>query len=53
VLKFVRREKVKYPVVFIGTGSCGLIAGAGERWQKFKITLKKGISMPKLLKQVV
>jgi NADH:ubiquinone oxidoreductase subunit F (NADH-binding)/Pyruvate/2-oxoacid:ferredoxin oxidoreductase delta subunit/(2Fe-2S) ferredoxin len=30
VLKFVRREKVKYPVVFIGTGSCGLIAGAGE-----------------------
>ena len=28
VLKFVRREKVKYPVVFIGTGSCGSIAGA-------------------------
>jgi NADH:ubiquinone oxidoreductase subunit F (NADH-binding)/Pyruvate/2-oxoacid:ferredoxin oxidoreductase delta subunit/(2Fe-2S) ferredoxin len=30
VLKFVSREKVKYPVVFIGTGSCGMISGAGS-----------------------
>jgi hypothetical protein len=28
-LKLIRREKVKYPVVFIGTGTCGLISGAG------------------------
>jgi NADH:ubiquinone oxidoreductase subunit F (NADH-binding)/Pyruvate/2-oxoacid:ferredoxin oxidoreductase delta subunit/(2Fe-2S) ferredoxin len=28
-LKLVRRQKVKYPVVFIGTGTCGLISGAG------------------------
>ncbi len=30
LLKLVRREKVKYPVIFVGTGSCGLISGAGE-----------------------
>ncbi len=30
LLKLVCREKVKYPVIFIGTGSCGLISGAGE-----------------------
>ncbi len=29
-LRLVRREKVKYPVILIGTGSCGLISGAGE-----------------------
>lgn len=36
VLKLVRREKVKYPVVFIGTGSCGLISGAGETLSEIK-----------------
>lgn len=30
VLKFVRRDKVKYPVIYVGTGSCGLISGAAE-----------------------
>jgi NADH:ubiquinone oxidoreductase subunit F (NADH-binding)/Pyruvate/2-oxoacid:ferredoxin oxidoreductase delta subunit/(2Fe-2S) ferredoxin len=30
VLKFIKRDKVKYPVIFIGTGSCGLISGAGR-----------------------
>ncbi len=29
-LKLVRREKVKYPVILVGTGSCGMISGAGE-----------------------
>ena len=30
LLKYVRREKVKFPVIFVGTGSCGIISGAGE-----------------------
>jgi NADH:ubiquinone oxidoreductase subunit F (NADH-binding)/Pyruvate/2-oxoacid:ferredoxin oxidoreductase delta subunit/(2Fe-2S) ferredoxin len=30
ILKFIRREKVKYPVVFIGTGTCGQISGSLE-----------------------
>jgi NADH:ubiquinone oxidoreductase subunit F (NADH-binding)/(2Fe-2S) ferredoxin len=35
-MKFVRREKVKFPVVFIGTGSCGLISGAGDTLEEAK-----------------
>jgi hypothetical protein len=35
-LKLVRREKVKYPVIFVGTGSCGLISGAGETLKEIK-----------------
>ena len=30
ILRVVRREKVKFPVVFIGTGSCGMISGAAQ-----------------------
>ncbi|MFO7924795.1 MAG: NADH-ubiquinone oxidoreductase-F iron-sulfur binding region domain-containing protein [Bacteroidales bacterium] len=29
-LEYVRRDRVKYPVIFVGTGSCGIISGAGE-----------------------
>ncbi len=36
VLRFVRREKVKYHVVFVGTGSSGLISGAGETLDQVK-----------------
>ncbi len=35
-LKYVRRDKVKVPVVFIGTGSCGLISGAGGTLEEAK-----------------
>ena len=27
-LRYVRRDRVKYPVILVGTGSCGLISGA-------------------------
>ncbi len=30
ILRFVRKDKVKHPVIMVGTGSCGLISGAGE-----------------------
>lgn len=30
LLSFHRRDKVTTPVIFIGTGTCGVVAGAGE-----------------------
>lgn len=29
-LGMIRRDKIDHPVIFIGTGSCGLVAGAGK-----------------------
>lgn len=30
LISFHRRDKVTMPVIFIGTGTCGIVAGAGE-----------------------
>ena len=35
-LRYVRREKVRRPVIFIGTGSCGIISGAGQTIEEIK-----------------
>lgn len=29
----IRRDRVDYPVIYVGTGSCGLVAGAGKTLQ--------------------
>lgn len=36
LLAHLRREKIERPVIFIGTGTCGLGAGAGKSLRKIK-----------------
>lgn len=36
-IRLIRRDKILTPVIYIGTGSCGLVAGAGNPDRNKKI----------------
>ncbi|MFH1120325.1 MAG: NADH-ubiquinone oxidoreductase-F iron-sulfur binding region domain-containing protein [Bacteroidota bacterium] len=40
-LSRLKRDKVAKPVIFVGTGTCGMIAGAGETLEAIKIYLNE------------
>ena len=35
-LSCIRREKIQHPVIYIGMGTCGIIAGANHTWEAAK-----------------